>query len=104
MPNTGKRSQPNRKLLSKTVVDAANAAEKWDRMVWDTKITGFGLQVKPSGHKAYVYQYRNRSGRVRRLILGAHGKLTAVQARKRAREVAGDVEKGRDLVEEEPPR
>ena len=24
-------------------------------MVWDTQIAGFGILVRPSGHKSYVY-------------------------------------------------
>ncbi len=105
-----KRAKPVRKHLTKTVVDAAGplsrdpeqhgAHYRADYMVWDTKVTGFGLQVKPSGHKSYVYQYRNRSGRVRRLTLGAHGDLTVQQARKRAEIEAGEVRQGRDPVEE----
>ena len=24
-------------------------------MVWDTRIAGFGVRVRPTGHKSYVY-------------------------------------------------
>ncbi len=109
MPAEPERAKPERKALTKAVVDAAKPRRRpkkaearyvADRMIWDTKLKGFGLQVKPSGHKSYVYQYRNAAGRVRRKILGAHGELTPADARKAAKLEAGDVAKGLDPVEE----
>ena len=96
-----KRAKPVRKRLTKVVIDAAQPHPEpgRDRMIWDTEIKGFGLQVKPSGHRAYVYQYRNPVGRLRRLTLGTHGALTAAQARKEAIRIAGEVSTGVDPTE-----
>ena len=38
-------------------------------MVWDTRIAGFGLRVRPSGHKSYVY-HRHAEGQSRKFTLG----------------------------------
>ena len=38
-------------------------------MVWDTRIAGFGIRVRPSGHKSYVY-HRHAEGQSRKFTLG----------------------------------
>ena len=62
------------------------------------ELPGFGLRVKPSGRKSYTVQFRNRQGRSRRLTLGPHGVITPDGARRQARQVLADVEKGADPV------
>ena len=39
-----------------------------DKLVWDTKLAGFGLKVTPAGAKVFVFQYRigGREAKVRR--------------------------------------
>ena len=37
--------------------------------VWDTRVPGLGVRVRPSGHRGYVY-YGEREGRTKRLTLG----------------------------------
>ena len=39
-------------------------------IAWDTQVTGFGLQLRPSGTKTFILVYRNKAGRVRRLTSG----------------------------------
>ena len=38
-------------------------------MVWDTRIAGFGVRVRPTGHKSYVY-HRHALGQSRKFTLG----------------------------------
>lgn len=69
-------------------------ALKVDReiVVWDRRLTGFGVRVYPSGTKIYVAQARGPHGS-RRVSLGRHGWLRAVDARKAAaRAIAGIIE------------
>jgi integrase len=86
--------------ISKRSVDALKCAPNKDRaFLWDEDLSGFGVVAMPSGTKTYVVQYR-QAGRSRRMKLGEHGRLTPDEARSRAKEVLGDVEKGLDPIEE----
>jgi integrase len=94
------RTKPNRKRITKAVVTAAKPRQDGrDHLVWDTEIKGFGIVVKPSGHKAFIFRYRNATGRERRMKLGSDKQLSAAEARKEAKKAAGDVAKGRDPLE-----
>ena len=39
-------------------------------MVWDTRIAGFGVRVRPTGHKSYVY-HRHVEGQSRKFTFGS---------------------------------
>jgi integrase len=85
--------------LTKRTVDALRANGR-DVIYFDGELPGFGLRVKPSGVKSYLIQYRTK-GRTRRFTVGAHGVLTAEQARKRARKQLLRVNDGADPSEEQ---
>ena len=70
--------------LTKRAIEALKVGTSSDQWLWDTKVNGFGIRVKPTGRKTYVVQYRNEHGRTRRFTLGQHGVLTVSQARKAA--------------------
>jgi integrase len=84
--------------ITKRVVDGIHP-EARDVFIWDSELKGFGVRVKPSGTRSYLVQYRNAHGRSRRLTIGTHGRLTAEEARKRARAILADVDKGGDPAE-----
>jgi hypothetical protein len=65
--------------------------------VWDLQLPGFGVRVRPSGHKTYVHFYRaaNRS-RMRKLTLGPVEAIQALEARRQARERLGKIAAGED--------
>jgi Arm DNA-binding domain/Phage integrase, N-terminal SAM-like domain len=84
---------PTRRI-SKSTVDALFCPPDKDRdIVWDDKLKGFGVAVFPSGIKTYVAQYR-KDGRSHRVVIGKHGRLTPDEARREAKALLGDVEKG----------
>lgn len=64
---------------------------------WDDELKGFGIRVTPT-RKTFVLQYRNQQGRSKRMTLGLFGHLTPAEARKHARELLGDVDKGSDVA------
>jgi integrase len=82
--------------LTKTSVEAINfhAARGNQQFYWDDEQPGFGLRVT-SGAKAYVVESRV-NGKTCRLTLGRHGKLTAEQARRMARQEIGRLAEGID--------
>jgi integrase len=86
--------------LTKRVCDAAKPYPTRDMTVWDGALRGFGLRVWPSGRKVFVIQYRNAQGRIRRLTVGDFGRLTLEEARREARTLLGNVDKGRDPLGE----
>jgi Arm domain-containing DNA-binding protein/integrase-like protein len=82
--------------LTKKTIDAIKPDAKKDVFVWDDKLAGFGLRVKPSGTKSFLLQYRNERGKSKRMTIGKYGKLTPDQARKEAIRLFGSVELGSD--------
>jgi hypothetical protein len=64
-------------------------------MVWDTQVTGFGVQLRPSGMKTFILVYRNKAGRVRRR---RYGRVTVDQAREAAKHHNGLIALGGDPV------
>jgi integrase len=84
--------------LTKRAVDATKS-DGTDRVVWDEELRGFGLRVKPGGLKSYVIQFRNRQSVSRRLTVGQCCRLTPDEARREARRLLSDVERGLDPVE-----
>jgi integrase len=91
---------PDMPKITKRAVDALQAPDGRDLILWDSELRGFGVRVRGSGAKTYLLQYRNEEGRTRRLVLGRHGPLTPDQARELAKQRLGAVAKGQDPAEE----
>lgn len=89
--------------LTKSVVDLAELRAA-PYFIWCSQLAGFGVRVFPSGRKVYYADYRSRAGVRRRMSLGAHGKITADEARKLAVVTLGDALKGEDPAEERATR
>lgn len=70
-----------------------------DAFIWDDELPGFGIRVFSSGRRSYLVQYRSE-GRTRRVTIGLHGPVTCEVARKRARELLGNVAGGGNPAEE----
>jgi integrase len=84
--------------LTKRFIDSVQPDPKRDLFFWDDDLKCFGLRVKPSGHRSYIVQYRNAHGTSRRQTVGQHGRLTPDEARKEARRILADVDRGLDPV------
>lgn len=84
--------------ITKSAVDAAKPAAS-EYTLWDGELAGFGLRVMPSGRKSYIVKYRVGGGRAaqqRKVTLGAHGVLTPVQAREKAKDILASARFGDD--------
>ena len=55
--------------------------------VWDTRVGGLGVRVRPSGHRGYVY-YRNTDGRVTKTTLGPAALKSVDEVRRQCLEIA----------------
>lgn len=81
--------------LTDRLIESAKPANKLYR-IWDAKIPGFFIKVRPSGVIAYGLYYRHKD-KLKEYTIGRHGALTLKQARDRAKELAGDVAQGVDI-------
>ena len=80
--------------LMKRIVDGLEPSDR-DYVVWDREIAGFGVRVRTSGTKTYVFKYRYRD-RQQWYSIGKHGTLTTDQARRKAGELNVLVLSGED--------
>jgi Arm DNA-binding domain len=85
--------------LTKKLLDNLKPSTR-DVFAWDSEIRGLVVNVKPSGRKTFFVQYRNKSNRTRRLVIGQFGILTVELARDLARERLLEVIKGEDPSDE----
>ncbi len=67
--------------------------------VWDGKVAGLGVRVRPSGHKSYIVYYRVRfEKKLRKITLGGVKEFALPTARDRALEIRGQARMGNDPV------
>src|SRR5262245_54831144 len=84
--------------ITKRVLDGLRPQAR-EFAVWDFKLPGFGVRVRPSGAMSYVVVYRAGSGRgapVRRYTIANVGKTAPEAARRRAKAILGAVAHGHD--------
>ena len=87
-----------RQKLSRKLVEGLDPGPK-DLFLWDSEVVGFGVRVRPGGHRGYILQYRF-AGRARQYQIGAHGSPWTVEtARDRAKVLQGRVASGEDPQE-----
>lgn len=75
------------------------APKEREYTVWDAEAPGFGVRVRPSGAKRFVFAYRpggGRTGRMRWVTIGAPGPMAVEEARKIARDHYEAARKGLD--------
>ena len=66
---------------------------------WDDELKGLGVRNFPSAAKSFVLSYRFK-GRKRLMNIGRYGKWTLDKARKEAKSLLVDVDKGKDPLQE----
>ena len=72
----------------------------WQRcFLWDSEVPGFGLRITPQGQKSFVFSYR-AGIRSRLYCIGAVASWSVDDARKKARDLAREVDLGQDPLEE----
>lgn len=96
-----------RQKLTPAFIRNAAPPEKGDRVIyWDTAMPSFGLMVTAKDVGSFVCDYRNADGVKRRKSWPARidkkrAGLTIDEAKREAKKLVGDVERGADPVEEQ---
>jgi Arm DNA-binding domain len=83
------------KLSQRMLETLALPAGKTEVILFDDDLPGFGIRIRSSGARTWIYQYKLGT-RHRRLTLGNVGALALVQARKIAGELHAKDRLGRD--------
>ena len=101
--NSAKRVARVKLTLTRRTVDALKPEDKsW--IAWDDRLTGFGCRVQPSGTKSFIVNYRSddggRKAPNKRIVIGRFGRVGPDEARRKARDMLGQVARGEDPAEE----
>lgn len=86
--------------LTQNFVKKTKPPVKGRETYWDDKTPGLGLRVAATGKMSYVVDFRTKSGRQRRLVIGDANLIPLVEARKIAVSISVDVAEGRDPAQE----
>lgn len=78
--------------LTKRNIEALQTRDA-EYFVSDSELPGFGIRVAPSGRKTFALRYRI-NGSQRRFRIGLFGPLTTEDARRRAKQLLGEVARG----------
>ena len=70
--------------LTKSRVESLPTPSEGQAFHWDDELRGFGVRVTATGARSYIAQGR-AAGKTHRVTLGAHGRLTCDEARRKAR-------------------
>ena len=81
-----------RRLTDANVTRLAPAAREYT--VWDTRLAGFGVRVRPSGHRSFVY-CRKGEGGARRITLGPAALMGVEEARAMCLDIETGAQSGR---------
>lgn len=86
--------------LTDSVVKALKAPATGNHITYDDKVKGFGARVTAAGARAFILNYRTRSGRERRFTIGAFPGWKVSAARFEASELKKRVDRGEDPMAE----
>jgi integrase len=88
--------------ITKTLVDGLSP-QLSEYTIWDGKLSGFGVRVRPTGAMSFIIVYRAGTGRTapfRRYTIGSVGKMAPDAARTQAKILLGAVANGSDPAEQ----
>jgi integrase len=98
---------PERERLTEALIKSLPVPAAGQRIYFDMPdgrgfgwVPGFGIRVTSGGARAYVLNYRTKTGRSGRVTIGSPPEWSLTAARKRAEELKRDVDQGGDPVRE----
>ena len=83
------------KLTEKTIKNPKRPAKGYT-ISWDEEVKGFGVRITANGSVAFIFNYRTRGGRMRRLTIGSPPTYSVEAARKIAKKHQHVVDGGGD--------
>ena len=91
--------------LTKTVCDRAKHDGRSNQTLYRDSghhdcVPGLALRVTASGHKSFILEYRDATGRKRRMTLERYGRWTVEQARTQAKQKLYGLAQGLDPIQE----
>ncbi len=86
--------------LNDTIVKALSAPPKGNSIYYDSEVKGFGCRVTAKGARAFVVNYRTRTGRERRYTIGLFPDWKTGPARSEAGELKKRIDRGEDPLAE----
>jgi integrase len=84
------------RLTDATVATLQLPPGKADALFWDDAVPGFGIRIRATGVRAWVFQYKAGGYATRRLTIGRVGAIRAARARQIAGEYHAQVKLGRN--------
>jgi hypothetical protein len=87
------------RLTAATIDDLKLDSGVIDRIVFDDDVPGFGIRLRASGKRSWIYRYKI-AGRTRRLVLGQVSAIKLAKARDIAGELHAKVRLGGDPASE----
>ena len=92
---------PRRKRLTDAGI-ARLRPEPREYTVWDTRVRGLGVRVRPSGTRTYIYQRKSASG-MRKVSLGPATLCAIEEVRRSCLAMAAAAMEARETVQDKPP-
>jgi integrase len=86
--------------LTDSIVKKLPAPATGNKLTFDSEVTGFGARVTAGGARAFILNYRTRSGLQRRYTLGSFPDWGTAAARDEAKRLKREIEHGADPVHE----
>jgi hypothetical protein len=96
--DTVRTQSASRKLDDKLARNAAPPLSG-NRIIYDTRLSGFGMRITVADARSFVFNYRVK-GRERRITIGQFPTWTVLAARKQAEHLRRQVDLGFDPLEE----
>lgn len=89
-----------RQKLTDSIVKDLPIPAKGNKIHYDSEVKGFGVRVTAAGARAFILNYRTRSGRERRYTIGSHPDWKTSAARDEAKELKKQIDVGNDPMAE----
>src|SRR5262249_7661338 len=86
--------------LTDSIVKTLPSPEIGNRITYDDDVKGFGVRVTKAGARAFILNYRTRSGRERRYTIGSYPDWKTPAARTEAAELKRRIDRGEDPMAE----